>query len=105
QTDPGWTIKISAIEVTVSRDEPDTPPSAITTPEGKRNLGDQQEYLSERLPAYREIAMEVANRVLNFFKYQLHTPMVREIPRWEQGLYDVTWHDAASTKLVGPFTV
>jgi hypothetical protein len=68
-------------------------------PNGSRDSIDQQNYLRERLPAYRKTARDVVNRVLRFFQYRLHTPLVRPISPWEQALHNPIWYDDALVEL------
>jgi len=99
--DPSWTTGVDAIELLISRSEPDSPPEVIVTPDGKRDLTVQSKYLRARLPEYSAKALEVSNRVLRFFQYLLHTPLVRPIPTWEQALQNPTWYDASGSELRG----
>jgi hypothetical protein len=97
--DPNWTTSMYAIEVLISRNEPDTPPEVIVRPDGTQDLSVRSQYLRGRLPEYSAKALEVSNRVLSFFQYSLHTPLVRPIQEWEQALHNPTWYDASGSEL------
>jgi len=99
--DQNWTEGVGGIEVTVSRNESDKPPDIVIAPDGIRDLTVQSEYLRNRLPEYQAAALEVANRVLRYFRFELLTPGVRWISSWEQSLYTPTWYDAAGKALTG----
>jgi hypothetical protein len=98
-TDRDMIRGIEAIEVVVSRDEPTPPPEGLRRSDGTLDLTDQHGYVRDRLPAYREAALSVTNRVLHFFQYRLHTPLVRPIAWWEHALNNPTWYKNASAKL------
>lgn len=99
--DPYWTTTVNAIEVEISRCEPDSPPEMVVTPDGKRDLTAQGTYLRSKLPQYSAVALEISNRVLQFFQYTLFTPLVRPIQTWEQSLHNPEWLDASGTVLRG----
>ena len=91
--DPFETTGLDELEITVSRSVVETPPRAVVTADGKRDLTLQGEYLNSKLPDYRSAALEIANRILRFFQYSLFTPQVRQIPVWEHSLNNPTWID------------
>lgn len=99
--DLNWTTGLQAIELEVSRNETDSPPEVIITPNGTRDLTVQSSYLYKRLPAYRSVALEISNRLLCFFQYTLNTPLIRSIPTWEQALHNPTWYDSSGSELRG----
>jgi hypothetical protein len=104
--DVNWTTRLRALEIEVSRDEGDSPPDVIVTPEGRRDLTVQGRYLSSKLPEYQAVALDMASRILRFFQYSLFTPLVRQIPKWDESLHNPAWFDTNGNKLGdGPSTI
>lgn len=99
--DANWTTGLRELEIEVSRIETDPPPDVIVTPDGKRDLTIQGDYLRLRLPEYQSAALEIANRILCFFQYSLFTPLVRQIPKWDHSLHNPTWFNANGRELRG----
>src|SRR5450830_75912 len=99
--DLNWTTGLYGLEVTVSREESDSPPDVIVTPDGRIDLTVQGEYLRSKLPQYQAAALEITNRILSYFQYSLFTPLVRPIPSWDQSLHNPTWFDATDKELRG----
>jgi len=99
--DPLWTTGLALLRIAVSHDEAQDPPSVVETPDGKQNYGAQSEYLYAKLPEYRRIAREAANRVLLFFRYKLLTPSIRLFPRWAQALSSPIWFNSLGEELRG----
>jgi hypothetical protein len=77
---------ISEIIVRVTRDEKSLPPPPGITPAGGKDWTTQHDYFSERTPEYRGAALLVINRIIRFFKYTLHQPLLKEITAFEQSL-------------------
>lgn len=102
--DPNWTTSVWAIEVTLTRDDPDDVPEVIQRPDGTRDLTQQGAFLLSRLDDYKSAAREIANKVLDFFRYCLLTPSVRRIVRWDQALASPVWYNARGEDL-GPSRV
>lgn len=73
-----WSFCISRALISVARDEQVEPPSPRITEEGNINYTVQDIYFEERLPAYREAALMGLNRLIIFFKYKLHNPLLYE---------------------------
>lgn len=99
--DTDWTTGLGEIQIEVSRNEPDSPPDVIVTPEGMRDLTLQGEYLRPKQGEYKAAAREIANRILRFFQYSLSTPLVRQISTWDQALHAATWWDANGREVRG----
>lgn len=99
--DLNWTTGLSTLQIEISRNEPDSPPDVIVTPEGKRDLTLQGEYLRPKQGEYQAAAREIANRILRFFQYTLSTPSVKQIPKWDQALCAATWWDACGREVRG----
>ena len=87
------------MEVKVSREESESPPEVIVTTDGRRDLTVQGEYFRSMLPQYQATALEASNRILRYFQYSLFTPLVRQIPSWNQSLHNPTWFDATGKEL------
>ena len=99
--DQCWTKGLAELEVTVSRNESDKPPDVVIALDGMRDITHQSEYLRIRLPEYQTAALEVANRVLRYFRFELLTPGVRWISTWDQSLYTPTWYGETGNALRG----
>ena len=102
--DPNWTTSVWAIKVDLTRDDPDDVPEVIERPDGTRDLTQQGAFLLSRLDDYKSAAREVANKVLDFFRYCLLTPSVRRIVPWDQALASPVWYNARGVDL-GPSRV
>lgn len=100
-----WVTGLSQLEISVSREEVEPPPPIVELPEGRRDLTVQQSYLLERLPAYRESATKVANQILQYFRYELHTPMVQMLSPYKQELNSPNWYDEHGDQLVPTYVV
>lgn len=96
-----WTKGLATVEILVSREEREHPPKVIETGDGKRDLTAQGAYLRSLLPEYKATAMQVANSILQFFRYSLSTPQVRQIASWDPGLNNPLWFDANGGELRG----
>lgn len=97
--DANWTTGLSRLEVTVSREEDESPPEVIKKPDGMKDLTAQSEYLRSKLPEYRAMVLEVSNRILLFFQYSLFTPLVRLIEPWDFSLNNPRWFDTNENEL------
>lgn len=103
--DTDWTTGLGELQIEVSRDEPDSPPSVIVTPDDGRDFTLQSDYLRPKKPEYQVAAREVANRILKFFQYSLFTPLVRQIPTWDSSLHNPTWFDTNGNIFKGDITI
>jgi hypothetical protein len=104
--DVHWTKILSGLVITVSRDEPDTPPDAIINPDGTRDLVAQGKYLLSKSEQYRSVALDVGNRILQYFQYSMLTPFVRMLPSWVHSLNNPEWFGANGLELRGrPMTI
>lgn len=99
--DPDWTSVIYSLELDLSRDEAETPPAAIATADGKKDLTVQSMFLRERLPDFQATALDISNRFLRFFQYTLNTPLIRPIPGWAHELSNPIWYDSSGAELRG----
>lgn len=105
--DVEWTYEISSIEIVISREELDSPPAPVLSDDGRRDLTGQQKYLTPKAPEFEAVARKVAERVLNFFKYDLLTPLVNISVLRADDFRNATWMDAEGREIAGPiiFTV
>ncbi|MFH0957790.1 MAG: hypothetical protein V1897_03720, partial [Pseudomonadota bacterium] len=78
--DEHWTYILNQMQVSVSREEKECPPSVISGSNGQKDYSSQQPYFDKRLSDYSKVASEASNRIIRFFKYQLYTPFLRELP-------------------------
>lgn len=99
--DINWTAALNEIEILISREDEEIPPNVIVTHDGKRDLTILQSYLGRRLQEYSDIAYAISNRVLQFFKYDLNTPLVQHISKSLQALQNPTWYDSKGVELLG----
>jgi hypothetical protein len=88
--DPYWSI--STIRISVAREE-DIPPPPPQTVDGITSYDERRRYLEERKPAYREVAAQVLNRAVAFFKYRLHNPQLSKLGQYGAGFQNPTWFD------------
>lgn len=98
-----WTRYCEEVEVSASRDENDTPPGVRQLPNGTRDLTPQSQYFSDKIPAYRGVALRVLNNVVAFFKYTLRQPLLAPYNESTQALQAAKWTDASgSVNYTGP---
>lgn len=94
-----WTRTLDQLDILISRQEEIAPPDPVIKPDGIRDLGLRRQYLQERLPAYKETAINIANRFLCFFQYKLHTPLIRPISERELTFHNPTWYNNDGNEL------
>lgn len=73
-----FTRTVTQIDVSISRDEDSAPPDVIVSEIAKRDFRDRAPWFEKRLNEYRLIAIEAANRVIRFFRYEMRTPNLPE---------------------------
>jgi len=98
--DTDWTTSVRAILVSITRDESEAVPGIVQSPSGGRDLTNLGNFLHKRLDAYKSVAQEVANRVIEYFRYSLLTPSLHPIARWDQSLSSPVWYDESGAELV-----
>ena len=76
--DLNFTRIVTQINVSISRDEDSAPPDVIVSEKAKRDFRDRVPWFEKRLDEYRLIAIEAANRVIRFFRYEMRTPNLLE---------------------------
>jgi hypothetical protein len=94
-----YTFGISTIEISVSRDEEEEPPSIRTTPKG-RDLSERSRYFDSRYPSYQAVALTALNRLIRFFKYTLRNPGLHELDEHHRDLQNPTWTNEAGEPMV-----
>jgi len=86
-----YSSAIAKIHLSVAHDETLVPPSVAIKDNGEKDYTSNMLYFRERLPAYQAAAVKALNRLLLFFKYKLHNPLLREISCREPGFEDPKW--------------
>ena len=89
--DTNYLRRIDAISVEVTREETALPPPPGVTDQGGNDWSTQYEYFQERRAIYRQVAVTIINRIIRYFKYKLHQPMLREVTLNEQSLQTPEW--------------
>jgi len=86
--------------VKVARNEDEAPPSVILDAEGQLGYTVQTEYFFQRIEAYAAAACEAVNRIIRFFKFELKTLFLQELPVSHQAFQNAEWRDGSGA-LVG----
>lgn len=88
-----FTFSVSKIQISVARNEPLEPPTVSIKDSGTIDYTVQATYFEERLSAYQKVALTVLNRLISFFKFKLHNPLLHELseeillnPKWTNEL-------------------
>jgi hypothetical protein len=55
------------------------------------NEANAHEYFKERLYLYQKVALKAINRVIRFFRYKLHMPLLHEVDLFNQSLENPVW--------------
>lgn len=95
-----WISGLDELVITIAREEVEPLPEVVNLPGGRRDSTAQQQYLSDRLPLYRAPATEIANRVLSYFRYTLHTPKIQLLSPYLQEFNNPEWYDEHGSRLV-----
>ncbi len=77
-----WIHPIEQVTVVVRKNESEEPP------ESPAMLG---KYFEVRNKDYGNMAREVVNRLIRFFKFQLKTPYLQELSEFHQSFQNPTW--------------
>jgi len=96
-----FTTGLRELEIDVTKNENDSPPDVVPSPDGTIDLSVQGDFLRSKLPEYQVVARDLANRILRFFQYSLLTPQVQQIPGWDHSLHNPTWFDSTGNELRG----
>ncbi|MEZ4699246.1 MAG: hypothetical protein R2834_02860 [Rhodothermales bacterium] len=86
-----YVTSIDSLEIFVSREENESPPPSRLNAKGGTDFSDQYPFINERATPYRDIAVKAANRLLNFYKYHLHAPLIEPIPEGHNGFANPRW--------------
>ena len=90
---------IERIILRVGRIEHEIPPELPERADGVRDYTIQELYFSKRVERYRAIACEALNRVIRFFKFQLHTPFLEEFHQRTNALGKPKWMDGSGQEV------
>jgi len=85
------TRTVTRIDVSISSDEDSTPPEVPTLEKGGRDFKDRASWFGKRADEYSRIAIEAANRVIRFFKYEMRTPRLREFSKVNSDFSNPLW--------------
>lgn len=91
--DEHWTYVLHQIIVRVSREEKKSPPSVVPDSNEQLDYSCQHQYFDQKLSDYSMVACEVTNHIIRFFKYQLFTPFLRELPLDHYSFRNAEWTD------------
>ncbi len=99
---------INKMKIEVSRYEDSNPPPVPRNKAGGRNLIRQSQYLwlSDRREDYRKVAVTAANRIIQFFKYKMHTSMLKEFKDLDTAFENPKWFGEDGEELAsGSFAI
>jgi hypothetical protein len=99
-----WSYAVDAFRISVSRHEEEAPPPIKINEKGHRDYSSQRPFFSERLPEYKQVAVLAANRIIRFFKHELHNPLLHELSAGRQDFQNPRWTDEDGNE-VGKGTV
>lgn len=91
ESEENWTYGVERVLVTVSREESEFPPPVYPDAEGRRDYTIQGDYFKERTNEYAEVAREAINRMIRYFRFSLHTPLLQELPITQEGFGTPQW--------------
>lgn len=100
--EPHSSVVIKALGISVSRDEPESPPEIAPSSDGRQPDWARKEYLRTKLMDYRSAALAVSNRFLDYLRYYLFAPFIRPIEESEAAInafYSPRWTDASRNEL------
>ncbi|MFW9889120.1 MAG: hypothetical protein ACFFER_13120 [Candidatus Thorarchaeota archaeon] len=90
-----WIFPIASIVVAISREEENEVPALIVTPDGKKSYELRSPFFNELVGEYQEMARNVVNRAIYFFKYELHQPLLN----FRQDFRNPTWFNENGERL------
>lgn len=93
EKDPHWTYYTDKIELTISREEQFYPPLVVQGPDGITNWSFQKDYFDTRKSFYNNVAHYTANCIIDFFRYELKTPLLSEFTPGHQVFQNPVWTD------------
>jgi hypothetical protein len=88
ENDEEFRFAISELEISVGRNETVAPPPVKITDQGGRDYSTQTQYFDQRTYLYRLTAIEAINRLISFFKFELHNPFLRHLLPHENLVHD-----------------
>ncbi len=91
--------KFGAIDakIIVSKDEDIYPPDTLVRDDKEDNSA-RYDYFLERTGKYQNIALKAINRVIGYFRYKLHNPLLRKIEFFSQeSMHNPKWMDENGT--------
>lgn len=98
--EPNWTCTIERVVVDVSRVESKLPPVVVPDSTGCIDYSIQMNYFEERTTQFATAAQDATNRLISFFQFKLHTPLLHALPLGHQCFQNPKWLDD-SDQIVG----
>jgi hypothetical protein len=89
----------NAVEVSVSREESESPPPASRTDRGTIDYTGQTVYFDSRAEPYAKVAAEALDRLFLFLRYRLHQPLLDVIRPHDQALQNSKWVDETGAEV------
>jgi hypothetical protein len=93
---------VNKIRIVVSGQEDSIPPDVPRNDKGGRDWTARSAWFSQRTNEYHQAALTVANRVMKFFKYQMHAHLVREFTKLDIELGVTKWTGEDGQDLAPP---
>jgi hypothetical protein len=84
---------IERVVLLVSRLEEELPPRVAPRDNGTMDYTIQHDYFKARSPAFEAAAREAINRLIDYFRFQLNTPLLRPISPRNFSLINPEWKD------------
>lgn len=94
-----FTRAVTRIDVSISRDEDSAPPGVLVSETGERDFKDRGPWFSKRAEEYRRVALEAANRVIRFFRYEMRTPHLLEFTNSNNEFRNPQWTNGAGKEI------
>lgn len=93
---------VNKIRIVVSGQEESAPPDVPRNDKGGRDWTARSAWFSQRTNEYHQAALTAANRVMKFFKYQMHTHLAREFTKLDIELSVLKWMGEDGQALTPP---
>lgn len=97
-TDENYYWAISKVRIQSSRNEDKTVPMPQKI-NGRTSYEERCRYFDELKPAYRQVAWEVLDRAVLFFKYHLHNPNIASVNQYGEDFQNPVWIDECGKKI------
>ncbi len=94
-----WSFAISEIQVKVAKEEHIEPPPIRMLENGGRDFSVRAQYFEERLRKYQRVALVAVNRLIRFFKFRLHNPLLYELGPHESDFQNPKWTNEADQEI------